>query len=275
MTSYSPYITRILLGRALRRYRQRASMSLAEAARETGISESKLGKLERAANDAIRPPDIYACSYNYELESHETAHLLDLARGADTPGWYHDFDVRPEFAHFLEMEGAASALHIVELELVSGLFQTEAYLQALRDKRPGTKGGADQGLRARRQEIIFGDTGPQLVYVTSEAALRRAVGGHKVMRDQVLHLLHLNGRGNISVRVIPFSAGAHESMGGAYELMYFADDVFPTTVYLESLHGSHYEDGGRVAAKYEETFSNTLHDAIDIKEFIDGNNELA
>jgi transcriptional regulator with XRE-family HTH domain len=278
MTSYSPYIARILLGRWLRRHRQRKGLSLAEAARKTGISESKLSKLERAVNEAIKLPDIFACSHIYELAGNETTHLVELAEGADSPGWYHPYDVPPELAYYIELEGAASALHIYEQEFIDGLFQIELYLEALRASRPGTKGGPDNGLRIERQEAIFGkEAPPEIVYLTNEAALRREVGGPDVMRKQVRHLLEMDERDHIAIYVVPFAAGAHPSMAGSYRIMQFADDVFPTTVYLESLHGSHYEDGEPIAGQYGEVFEKTRQPslAVPIKEFINAHNELA
>lgn len=275
MPDYTPVLARVLLGQQLKKHRNAKGLSLGAAAALTGISDSKLGRLERAANDAVKLPDIYACAFNYGLTTEQTNHLIELANGADSPGWYHDFDVDPAFAHFIEQEGAASAIHIFELELVAGLFQTESYLQVLRGKRPETKGDPDQGLRARRQKNVFRSGGPEIVYVTSEAALRRVVGGEQVMRDQVLHLIELDERDEVQVFVLPFSAGAHASMLGAYELMHFAGGIFPTTVYLESLHGSHYEESDTIVGYYEAAFEGTKSEAIEIKEFIRGHNELA
>lgn len=279
MPSYTPYIARVLLGRKLKQYRLRTNnMSLAAAARETGISESKLGKLERGVNDAIRLPDIFACSHVYTVSSEETQHLVELAKGADSPGWYHPYDVPPELAYYIELQGAASEIDIYQQEFIDGLFQTESYLEALRASRPGTRGGPDNGLRIERQEAIFGsETPPEIIYLTSEAAIRRQVGGREVMRKQVRHLVEMDERDNVTIHVIPYTAGAHPSMAGSYSIMRFADEVFPTTVYLESLHGSHYEDSDLIVDQFEEVFDKTRQPdlAVPVKEFIDGNHEVA
>lgn len=275
MSSPTPYLARVLLGRTLKQSRERHGMSQAAASTETGISEAKLSKLERGVNGAVRITDIHALAAVYELGSEEKNHLRELADASDSPGWYHPFDVDPAFAHFLEMEGGASEILIYEQELITGLFQTEATLKALREKRPRTKGGADQGLRTKRQEIAFGADGPQIKYITSEAALRRVVGGPDVMREQVRHLLASSERPNVNIYVVPFAAGAHASVSGAYEVMHFADGVFPATVYLESLHGSHYEDAGAIVGNYEGAFDDTMKDAIELKEFISEHDELA
>jgi transcriptional regulator with XRE-family HTH domain len=265
----------VFLGRALRKYRLRKGFSAPEAARRTGISVAKLRKLEAATNEAIKITDVLACSTIYECSGEESRDLVGLAESSDSPGWYHDFDVSTDFVRFLEMEGAADEIHIYEEELVNGRFQVEEYVEVLRQHRPGTKGGADQGLRARRQELIFGDNGPEVIYLTSEAALRREIGSPAVMHKQVQRLLELNRRERIQVLVIPFAAGAHESMGRPYELMRFRDGVFPVTVYLESLHGSHYEDDDRKVSQYWGAFKKSQQFGIDIERFINGNDGLA
>lgn len=277
MSNYPRHLTRDLLGKRLREFRQAAELSLAQAAEATDISESKLSKLERAVNNAVRLPDIYACAHVYGISGEETAHLVDLAKGADSPSWFHPYDVPREFANFLELEGAASALHIFQETYVDGLFQTERYVAALREARPDTKGGPDDGLRIERQDAVLNlEAPPAILYVTSEAALRRRIGGPQVMREQVAHMRAMDERDHIDIAVVPIDAGAHPSMDGSYRLMYF-DGVFPTTVYLESLHGSHYETADKDVRQYEAAFHRTrqLNLAVPIKEFMDGNNELA
>lgn len=275
--SYPRYLTRELLGKRLRDFRTRAGLSLAQAAKVTGISESKLSKLERAVNDAVKLPDIFACAYRYDLTPEETDHLVELANGADSPSWFQPYDVSPEFANFLELEGAASSLHIYQETYVDGLFQTKAYVAALRESRPDTKGGPEDGLRIERQGAVLDRAKPPaILYVTGESVLRREVGGPKVMREQIDHLVAMSERDHIDILVLPFRAGAHPSMDGAYRLMYF-DGAFPSTVYLESLHGSHYENAEKDVLQYEAAFERTRQPnlAVPIKEFIDGNDELA
>jgi hypothetical protein len=257
-------------------YRERAGLNVAEASRKTKISDTKLRKLERGVNDAIRLADVLAFSVVYGCKSKESDHLIELVEAADSHGWYHAFDVDPEFAQYVELEGVATTINIYEQEFVNGLFQTPGYVDALRAGRPGTRGDADEGLRAQRQENTLGsDTPPVIEYVTSEAALRRQVGGPDVMRAQVRHLLELDKRKNVSISVVPFDVGVHPSMAGSYRILYFADAVFPTTVYLEPLHGSHYEDAGKIVGHYEEVFPRTQQVSTPIKEFIDAHDELA
>jgi transcriptional regulator with XRE-family HTH domain len=251
-------------------------MSQSAAAAETGISEAKLSKIERGVNGAVKINDVHAISAAYELESHEKNHLRELAEASDSPGWYHRYDVPQEFAHFIEQQEAATRIYIYEQEFVNGLFQLDAYLDDLRANRPRKGEEPDRGLRAKRQENVFAKVAPpEIVYLANEGSLRRQVGGPDVMHDQVQHLLKLDERDHVSILVVPFAAGAHPSMSGSYSILYFADDVFPTTVYLESLHEGQHQDEEDFVKHHEEAFVGTRQIAVPIKEFMNGNNELA
>lgn len=277
--THSPYISKVLFGRQLQQFRMRANnMSAAETARRMGMSVSKYRKLEAGTNDSLKLPDAYSAAYIFSLSSAESQHLVALVEAADKHGWYHDYDVPPELAHYIEQEGAASAIHIYEQEYVNGLFQTEAHLEGLKANIPGAKGGPDNGLRLERQAAVLGqEEPPEIIYVTSEAALRRQVGSPADMKGQLRHLVEEDERDNVSIFVVPFEAGVHPGMAGPYRIMYFADGVFPTTVYLESLHGSHYEDAGKIVRHYEEVFGRMRQPPIasPIKEFMDASNLLA
>lgn len=277
--THSPYISKVLFGRQIRQARIRAkNMSVAEASRRMGMSESKYRKLEAGTNDSLKLPDAYSATVVFGLTSAESRHLVALVESADSHGWYHDYDISPEFTHFIEMEGAASKIYIMEQNLVYGLFQTRDYLDGLKVNLPGAKGGPDSGLRSDRQvAVLDGESPPEIVYLTDEAALRRRIGSRETMQGQLRHLLEMDERDNIEILVVPFAAGTYRGIRGPYQLMYFTGGVFPTTVYLESIHGSHYEDAKKVVQHYEAAFQETKQPplAAPIKEFIDASNLLA
>jgi hypothetical protein len=51
------------------------------------------------------------------------------------------------------------------------------------------------------------------VLIIHEAALRIEVGGRAVLRDQLGHLMAATERQNVTIQVIPFSAGAFPGSG--------------------------------------------------------------
>jgi hypothetical protein len=64
----------------------------------------------------------------------------------------------------------------------------------------------------QRQEILQRSKPPTLHAIVDEAVLCRRIGTAQVMRDQLRSLA--TSRANVTVQVLPFSTGAHESVGG-------------------------------------------------------------
>ncbi len=62
--------------------------------------------------------------------------------------------------------------------------------------------------RGRRAQNVFGRQGSEVCIVLDEAALVRQIGGPETMAKQVEHLRALDARPNVSIRVLPFTAGA-------------------------------------------------------------------
>jgi hypothetical protein len=111
-------------------------------------------------------------------DSEERAALLNLAREANTPGWWHAYsDVLPSWLEpYVGLEAAASVIRTYEVQLVPGLLQTEGYARTL--IRQGSAASEDEiarrgELRASRQEILRRPDAPQLWAVVDEGALRR------------------------------------------------------------------------------------------------------
>jgi hypothetical protein len=71
--------------------------------------------------------------------------------------------------------------------------------------------------RMSRQAILTRDDPPPPVVcaLMDKSVLNREIGGPKVMRDQVLHLIAMSRRPNITVQIIP-NTGAHPGLMGAF-----------------------------------------------------------
>ena len=70
--------------------------------------------------------------------------------------------------------------------------------------------------------------------------MRRPVGGPEVMRGQLERLLEATKLANVTLQVLPFAAGAHPAMAGAFSVLRFGDQELPDVVYLEHLTGASY-----------------------------------
>jgi hypothetical protein len=178
-------------------------------------------------------------------DEEERAALLNLAREANTPGWWHAYsDVLPAWLEpYVGLEAAASVIRTYQIQLVPGLLQTEAYARALiRQGSAATEEeiGRRGELRASRQEILRRPDAPQLWAVVDEGALRRPVGSREVVRGQLRYLAEMADHPAVTLQVLPFSTGAHPAMGGPFTILRFAEPDLADVVYIEQLTSALY-----------------------------------
>jgi transcriptional regulator with XRE-family HTH domain len=241
-------VRRILLGSQLRRLRETRGVSRQEAgyvirASESKISRLELGRVSFKERDVADLLTLYGVADEAEREA-----LLRLARDANAPGWWHRYgDVLPHwFQTYVGLEEAASLIRTYELQFVPGLLQSEAYAREVfkLGNADASTHAIDQRveLRMQRQERLVGPNAPRLWAVLDEAALRRPIGGHDVMRGQVEHLLAVSKLPNITLQIMPFTFGGHAAEGGAFSILRFPETDLPDVVYIETLTGALYLD---------------------------------
>ena len=85
-----------------------------------------------------------------------------------------------------------------------------------------------------------------------ETVLRRTIGGHKVMRAQLEHLIQAAGQPQVTIQVIPFAAGWHPALYGMFNIFRFPAAQLPDIVYTEALTGAYYLDKPDESARYTE-----------------------
>jgi hypothetical protein len=124
---------------------------------------------------------------------------------------------------------------------IPGLLQTDEYARAaIHGTAPtATAEEVENRVRARleRQERLAGDSPVELWAIMDEAAIRRLVGGSKVMRAQLTHLLDSVKLPNVTLQVIPYDVGAHPGMPGSFVYMVFTDAADPDLVYVDTQAG--------------------------------------
>jgi hypothetical protein len=70
--------------------------------------------------------------------------------------------------------------------------------------------------------------------VLDEATLRRPVGAPAVMRGQLERLIGVSALPNVTLQVLPFSAGLHAGMDGEFTIFSFSDPADPDLVFIEN-----------------------------------------
>jgi hypothetical protein len=88
-----------------------------------------------------------------------------------------------------------------------------------------------------RQQLLDRDDCPHITYLIDEAALHRPWGRPGVMRAQLRQLADLAAHPRISVRVVPFTAGAYPHPGISHTLL-DPRGGSADAVYLETASGS-------------------------------------
>jgi hypothetical protein len=136
-------------------------------------------------------------------------------------------------------------------------------------RSPGGFPLAPAGFRRDRQmNFMERDWLPEVVYLTSEAALRRQIGGPEVMAAQVEHLKQLDRDFSLfKFLVVPYDAGAYHSLGSSYEIFEFEGGEFPKTVYLESFEGARYLEVPETVAMFQNSFDESVKKAVPMKDF--------
>ncbi|MEV5684593.1 helix-turn-helix transcriptional regulator [Streptomyces sp. NPDC052164] len=154
--------------------------------------------------------------------------LIGLVLRSQLPTW---------FQPYADMEAKAAYISTYQAQVVYGLLQTEEYARAvLATGMPDDLEGLLAG-RMERQRILDREKPPMAWAILDEAVLHRPIGGHEVMRAQLGKLLEFSAHRWMRIQVLPFAAGEHRSLDGAFNLLRFDED--PDIIYTEDLISGH------------------------------------
>jgi transcriptional regulator with XRE-family HTH domain len=257
-TPGGPTVRRILVGAQLRRLREAANLTREAAGYRIRASESKISRLE-LGRVGFKTRDITDLLEFYGVDDAEKRDaLVELALEANDPGWWHAYDdVLPNwFQTYVGLEEAASLIRTYEIQFLPGLIQTEAYARTVFttgsfQTTPTSEIERRVHLRATRQEILTRSNSPTKFWaVIDEAVLHRPIGGRKVMKEQLEHLLELTDQPNVTLQVVPFRYGSHAGEGGAFTILRFPETELPDVVYIETLVSAHYLDKREYVDRY-------------------------
>jgi transcriptional regulator with XRE-family HTH domain len=235
-----------MLGSQLHRLREAAGITPEQAGYAIRASRSKISRMERG-RVGFKDRDVADLLTLYGItDEHMRAGLLALARQASAPGWWSRYgDILPDwFEAYLGLEAAASVIRAFELQFVHGLFQTEAYARAVtllgHRAAPAEEIDRRVSLRLKRQDLLTSPGPPRVWAVIDEAALRRPVGGGRVMRGQLDRLIEVAQLPHVTVQAMPFGRGGHAAAGGSFTVLRFGEADLPDVVYIEQLTSALY-----------------------------------
>lgn len=259
--SASPLLQRRRLRTELRTARLNKELTQEQVAKAMEWSLSKMNRIEKAKT-GISTNDLKVLLPLYGItDKVRTEDLLDLARAARQPGWWQQYsDVAPgRLLELIDFESAASAVHQFETTFVPGILQTEEYASAiLQEFHSGNM--PDENirklveLRTRRRDLLVGAEAPKFSFVLDESVVHRVVGNPAATSKQFRHLVSIAELPGVTIQIVPFTAGLHPGMGGAFEVVEFDDTDDENIVYFEDQRGDFIGDDPAEASRYLKAF---------------------
>ncbi len=257
--------TRRRLRTELRRLREEARMHQSEVVKKLDWSISKLIRIENGSV-GISVTDLRALAGVYRADRRTLEDLVVLARATRTRQWWSAYrqHLSQSFRELIAYEAEAAAIMQLHPTIVPGLLQTEAYMREVIPAAALGRLRAEEvevqvTVRRTRQQTVLDGSVADYTAIVDEAALRRQVGGAAVMRDQLAHLARLaESDDRVHLAVLPFAAGAHPGMQGAFLILDFASDSEPSVLFLETATGSPVQREHHEVELYRAAFAELL-----------------
>ncbi|ARF77274.1 hypothetical protein B7C62_19715 [Kitasatospora albolonga] len=217
--------------------RDRSGLSLEELHDETTYDRSYLHKLETGAR--LGSLEVMAALDKVYGTGDQLQQLWELAR---------DDAFGSRYQRFMRLEREATVQYQYASSTIPGLLQTRAYAtEVLEQARPRDAAALQEDVDARmsRQSILESEDAPYFRAMLDEAVFHRAASQPAVWLEQLEALLEWQKRPNVTLQLLPFSAGLHDLMGGSLTVLWLANGK--AVAYLEgSKSGELVEDSGRV-----------------------------
>lgn len=237
---FSPTVRRRRLSAVLRHLRHDHGKTLEGV---TDALEWSRGRLAHMEGNKWTRPDLgnirQLLDYYEVTDTTEREAILDLARQSRERGWWTKFKDVFGTDSLVGFESEASVVSTWQPVVIPGLLQTEGYAAAsVRASlaRPSDEVARRVEARMARQEVLSGEQPPTVWAVIDESALHRMPTEDGVAAGQLQHLIDVaeDPDNNVTIQVLPFTAGLHPGVSGPFVILDFPDEMDSPIVYLES-----------------------------------------
>ncbi|GAB3118504.1 transcriptional regulator WhiJ [Streptomyces calidiresistens] len=254
----NPTLRQVRLGLELRRMREAAGLSARQAGELLGGSQAQISHIESGrwgvSADRVRHlADLYG-----ESDQGLIAALCEMTARQEK-GWWERYrgELPDAFLDLSELEFHAREILSFQSFTVPGILQTPAYARVLFAHAipllPDEVIEARLEHRIARKAVLLGERELPFRAVIHEAALRVRYGGVDVVREQIDYLISATGWGNVTIRVVPFTADV--MIGSAQPMLYVRGPVERLdAVQLDSAHDNYYLSDPEDLKRYRSIF---------------------
>jgi transcriptional regulator with XRE-family HTH domain len=252
---------RALLGDALRQARTKAGIAQPELARQLGVSQPMVSRIEHGHRAPSREQVTRWLDITQAPGDSRGVALELFAAAADehtTVTEWSDLQQAGWTQHqerYRDLAGEATLIRIYQSAMVPGILQTPDYVAYLMRHVlavPETEFAAATEARLRRQEILYAP-GSHLEVVLAEAALRQPFGGRALMASQLDRLAALAHLPSIDVAVLPVDTDMPDVHTAAFWL-YEMPQPSESEVLIELLLGEVRETDPARVSRYRTAF---------------------
>ncbi|MFD9717997.1 helix-turn-helix domain-containing protein [Streptomyces sp. NPDC059076] len=258
-----PVVRRRQLGEELRKLRLASGLTSRRAGELADWHQSKVSRIETGAS-GVKPDDVRLLLDLYSVTDPQLRTLLETLAGAADGGgggWWHTYRgvLPPEYRDFISLESQANRVRSMETSVVPGLLQTAEYARAITratlEELPENTVNQLVEVRMTRQAVLRRDDPLELSVILDEAALRREIGGTRVMKEQLRVLADWAVLPHVRLQVMPFSAGEYVGLAGSFVIFSFSTTSDLDVVVLDHLASSLHIERAEDLAVYGTAFA--------------------
>jgi transcriptional regulator with XRE-family HTH domain len=262
----------------VKRLRNEAGLKVLRAAKQLGIGESTLWRMENG-HSRLTMEVLVAMLDLYGVPTPEREAMERLGIDSVRRGWWAPYaDVFS--GSYVALETDASQIR-VNAFVIPGFFQTEEYARAAIANTGLELEAAEverrKAARLARQQALFEDRDkpPAIHLLLDESVVHRQVGGPAAMRGQLERIAEVAARQTVTIQITPFTAGIHAGIDGEFVIIDFPDPQDDPFVYEEGLGGDLYLEDSKSLARYSLAFDRVKDVALTPERSVDLINRLA
>jgi hypothetical protein len=270
-------VRRRQLARQLKLLRERAGLTIEEAAPKLDWSASKLSRIENA-QQAVDVHWVRSMLDVYQVGGDEWPAILDLCRESRQRGWWRAYGLGDDA--YVGFENEATAVFDFTVSYVPGLLQIAEYsravIKAVEVRRSREHLSNAVAVRMIRQQRLTSAENPiQLTAVIDEAALHRVIGSPRIHAAQLQHLVRAAGLDTVTLQVLPASVGVHAALASPFTILRFESLGEPDHAYVEHTFGSMIIDKEAEVRRARLVFDRLRSDALSPSDSVDLIKQLA